>query len=154
MRFAALARNVPDMIRCASTRKAMSTSATPLLLSPAHLHALPSTDVAILDASWFMPNSERKPRDEFLSKRIPGSRYLDLDVVASHHELGLKHMMPNGRVFADACRTFFPGSYVLQHQCRRLAEKFGIEPSSHVVMFVLPTCGGNKLHHNGIHCQI
>jgi len=50
-----------------------------------------------------MPNSPRKAYDEFLTKRIPSSQYLDLDVVASPHELGLKHMMPDGRVFANAC---------------------------------------------------
>ncbi|KAG6911777.1 hypothetical protein DXG01_000023 [Tephrocybe rancida] len=50
-----------------------------------------------------MPNSPRRPREEFLSKRIPGAQFLDLDEVASPHELGLKHMMPQERVFADAC---------------------------------------------------
>jgi thiosulfate/3-mercaptopyruvate sulfurtransferase len=73
--------------------------------------------VSILDASWYMPNSPRNPADEYLSKRIPGAQYLDLDEVASPHELGLKHMMPKERLFAEAC------------------ERFGIEPSSHVVIY-------------------
>ncbi len=59
--------------------------------------------VRILDASWFMPNSPRNGKTEYLSKRIPGAQFLDLDGVASSHELGLKHMMPSGSVFADAC---------------------------------------------------
>lgn len=50
-----------------------------------------------------MPNSPRKPYEEFLAKRIPGAQFLDLDHVASSHELGLKHMMPHSQVFADAC---------------------------------------------------
>jgi thiosulfate/3-mercaptopyruvate sulfurtransferase len=83
----------------------MSTSNVPLVLSPTELHVLPASDVSILDATWFMPNSPRNARDEFLSKRIPDSQYLDLDYVASPHELGLKHMMPSARTFADACRT-------------------------------------------------
>jgi hypothetical protein len=83
----------------------MSSSPMPLLLSPTQLHdlLLSKNDVSILDASWFMPNSPRKPGSEFLSKRIPGALFLDLDQVASPHELGLKHMMPKERVFADAC---------------------------------------------------
>jgi len=50
-----------------------------------------------------MPNSPRNARNEFLQKRIPGAQYLDLDEVASTHELGLKHMMPDGETFAKAC---------------------------------------------------
>lgn len=50
-----------------------------------------------------MPNSPRKPHEEFLSKRLRGAKFLDLDEVASPNELGLKHMMPHERVFADAC---------------------------------------------------
>ncbi|KAG6902817.1 hypothetical protein C0995_011304 [Termitomyces sp. Mi166 len=64
-----------------------------------------------------MPNSPRQPRQEFISKRIPGARFLDLDEVSSPHELGLKHMMPEERVFADAC------------------EKFGIEKETYVVIY-------------------
>lgn len=50
-----------------------------------------------------MPNSPRRPSEEFQKKRIPGAQFLDLDEVASPHELGLKHMIPSGRQFADAC---------------------------------------------------
>ncbi|KAH7921144.1 Rhodanese-like protein [Leucogyrophana mollusca] len=96
----------------------------PLLLSPSDLRGLlpsrgdstPDT-VRILDASWVMPNSPRRPHEEFQKKRISGASFLDLDDVASPHELGLKHMMPTEEVFAHAC------------------EKFGISPSSHVVIY-------------------
>ena len=81
------------------------SSATPLLVSPTQLQALSPLRVSILDASWYMPNSPRNPAEEYLSKRIPGARYLNLDEVASPHELGLKHMMPKERLFADACGT-------------------------------------------------
>jgi len=64
-----------------------------------------------------MPNLPRKPYEEFLACRIRGARFLDLDHVASLHELGLKHMMPPSQVFANAC------------------ENFGIEPTSHVVIY-------------------
>ncbi|GLB36373.1 putative rhodanese-like protein [Lyophyllum shimeji] len=96
----------------------MSSTATSLLLTPEQVRTLSEEKkVSILDASWFMPNSPRQPRQEFLSKRIPAAQFLDLDEVASPHELGLKHMMPQERVFADAC------------------EQFGIEPDSHVILY-------------------
>ncbi|KAN0100906.1 Rhodanese-like domain containing protein [Tylopilus felleus] len=102
-----------------SPHRLMSTmTAAPYLLSPLGLRdAMSSGGVSLLDASWFMPNSPRRPLQEFHAKRIPGARFLDIDEVASPHELGLKHMMPSERLFADAC------------------EKLGIHPSSHVVIY-------------------
>lgn len=79
----------------------------PLLISPKELTELFRTagsaeDISVLDASWHMPNSPRNAKEEFLEKRIPGARYFDLDDVASPNELGLKHMMPTGEIFAAA----------------------------------------------------
>ena len=81
------------------------SSAVPLLLSPKEVNLLKQspTPVSILDATWFMPNVARNARDEFLSKRVPGAQFLDLDDVASFHELGLKHMMPDQKTFSQAC---------------------------------------------------
>ncbi|KAF5311807.1 hypothetical protein D9619_003323 [Psilocybe cf. subviscida] len=66
-----------------------------------------------------MVHAELSPnaKQEFLSKRIPDSLFLDLDEVADPHELGLKHMLPSREIFARAC------------------EKFGITPSTHVVLY-------------------
>lgn len=79
----------------------------PLLLSPKELTELYRTagsteDISVLDASWHMPNSPRNATEEFSKKRIPGARYFNLDDVASPNELGLKHMMPTGDIFAAA----------------------------------------------------
>jgi len=92
---------------------------TPLLLSPKQVTDLTrsSTPVTLLDSTWFMPNSPRNAKAEYLSKRIPGSQFLDLDEVASSHDLGLKHMMPDSKTFALAC------------------EKLGIAPTTHVVIY-------------------
>ena len=81
------------------------SSITPLLLSPKQVDDLTksSTPVTVLDSTWFMPNSPRNAKAEYLSKRIPGSQFLDLDEVASPHDLGLKHMMPDSKTFALAC---------------------------------------------------
>lgn len=89
--------------------KRMSSSpgtTAPLILSTAEFQRL-ETKPVLLDASWHMPASPRKPRDEFRKKRIQGaSGYLDLDEVASPNEHGFKHMMPSERVFADACGKY------------------------------------------------
>ncbi|PCH33442.1 Rhodanese-like protein [Wolfiporia cocos MD-104 SS10] len=91
--------------------------ACPLAVTPAQLRRLAPASVALLDASWHMPTSPRRPAAEFVKLRIPGARFLDLDAVASPHELGLKHMMPAPEAFAQAC------------------ESFGITPESHVVIY-------------------
>ncbi|KAF8971575.1 Rhodanese-like domain-containing protein [Flammula alnicola] len=97
------------------------SSAAPFLLSPKQVEELvvksDSTAVSLLDSTWFMPNSSRNAKQEFLSRRIDGSQFLDLDEVASSHELGLKHMMPGKRAFARAC------------------EQLGISPSTHVIIY-------------------
>ncbi|KAK0473206.1 Rhodanese-like domain-containing protein [Armillaria novae-zelandiae] len=91
---------------------ASSSNVAPLVLSPPQLREIlqSKTPVSVLDASWFMPNSPRNAKSEFIAKKIPGSQFLDLDEA-------FKHMMPTERVFADACG------------------KFGIEPASHVVIY-------------------
>lgn len=73
------------------------------LLTPAQVKALPNKSTAILDATWFMPNSPKNAREEYMKMHIPGAQYLDLDEVAAPNELGLKHMMPSGEQFAQAC---------------------------------------------------
>lgn len=79
----------------------------PLVLSPRQLADLKTNEskVVILDASWHMPNAPRNAKEEFAKRRLPAARYLDLDEVASPHELGLMHMMPPPEVFARACGT-------------------------------------------------
>lgn len=86
-------------------RRSISSSTAPLLLSPSQVRDLSKSNkpITLLDASWVMPNSPRNPYNEFLATRIPGAQFLDIDKVSSPHELGLKHMMPTERVFADAC---------------------------------------------------
>jgi thiosulfate/3-mercaptopyruvate sulfurtransferase len=82
-----------------------------------------------------MPNSPRNAHAEFLVKRLPNAQFLDLDAVAAPHELGLKHMMPEPRVFAEAMGTFqfrYPLSYLF---IALGPGRFGILPSSHVMIY-------------------
>lgn len=94
-------RSLPSVLFCRS----ISSGTAPFVLTPqlAHSFVNENKKVSFLDASWFMPDSPRRPRQEFMAKRIPGAQFLDLDEVSSPHELGLKHMMPRERAFADAC---------------------------------------------------
>jgi hypothetical protein len=86
--------NVPVSVRSFSAQHV-----APLLVNPSNV----TKDAIFVDASWHMPNSPRKAREEFLKKRLPQARFLDLDEVAKDHELGLKHMIPDPEVFAKFC---------------------------------------------------
>lgn len=88
-----------------SLNRAMSSATAPLLLTPSEIGKDRNPSRVFLDASWHMPGSPRNAREEFKQKRLPGARFLDLDEVASSHKLGLKHMMPSGSTFAQACGT-------------------------------------------------
>lgn len=130
----------------ASVLKAtLSTTArtAPYLLSPAQLRAslnqnenVKENKIVPIDASWFMPNLNppRNPKEEFEARRLPGARFLDLDEVASPNELGLKHMMPSGEVFARACGESSPILPDLGADKSMRIEGFGISPQSHVVL--------------------
>ena len=114
--------------------------ACPLVLSSKQLYDLyqsgfKNEGVSVLDASWHMPTSPRNARQEFIQKRIPGAQYLDLDEVASSHELGLKHMMPSPEVFAQACGKFIIQSLRSTHDSFICLEQLGISRDSHVVMY-------------------
>ncbi|KAG8984478.1 hypothetical protein FRB90_005304, partial [Tulasnella sp. 427] len=100
-----------------SASSRMRSSHSELVITPSQLAALPSSTTVPIDVTWFMPNVSRDPNAEFLEKRILNAQRMDLDVVASEHPLGLKHMMPTGEVFAQAC------------------EQIGVSPGSHVVLY-------------------
>ncbi|KAI1823213.1 Rhodanese-like domain-containing protein [Xylaria intraflava] len=62
-----------------------------------------STDprVVPLCASWFLPNSARTGIDVFHERRIPKSRFFDLDKVKDKHS-PYPHMLPSPKQFAQA----------------------------------------------------
>ena len=59
--------------------------------------------VAILDASWHMPDSGRNGRDEFDKSHIPGARHFDIDKVAEQ-DCDLPHMLPSAAEFSRHAR--------------------------------------------------
>ncbi|GHJ87446.1 hypothetical protein NliqN6_3848 [Naganishia liquefaciens] len=120
---------------------ARTAATVPLLINPTDLVNLPKATTKVLDVSWHMPNSARKPTPEYLAgPRIPGALRWDLDRIANpktaeasaraedepeawrvselaENILGLGHMLPGPRRFAEAC------------------SKLGIKPTDHVVVY-------------------
>ena len=62
---------------------------------------LGQADLVVIDASWHMPATGRKGRDEYLAAHIPGARFLDIDAVADTSST-VPHMLPNAADFGRA----------------------------------------------------
>jgi thiosulfate/3-mercaptopyruvate sulfurtransferase len=58
-------------------------------------------DVAIVDASAFLPTDGRDPNTEFLEAHIPGARFLDINRVADRSNPA-PHMLPSAAEFGAA----------------------------------------------------
>ncbi len=61
--------------------------------------ALGQPDVAVFDATMYLPNEPKNGRVEFAIAHIPGARYFDIDVVADQ-DSSLPHMVPTPGRFA------------------------------------------------------
>ena len=70
---------------------------------------LDDPDVAVVDASWFMPASGRSGREEYLRAHIPGARFLDIDEVSDRSNPA-PHMLPTMEDFARAMERLGIGS--------------------------------------------
>lgn len=74
-------------------------------ISPAELASqLDSSDVRVVDASWYLPADGRDPKAEFLASRIPGAQFFDIDTVADL-EHACPHMLPSEPVFTDCVHS-------------------------------------------------
>jgi thiosulfate/3-mercaptopyruvate sulfurtransferase len=58
-------------------------------------------DLAIVDASWFMPSLGRDGHAEYLAAHIPGARFLDIDAVSDRAN-PVPHMLPSAGDFGAA----------------------------------------------------
>jgi len=56
-------------------------------------------DVSFVDASWYLPAQGRNAQEEYLTMRIPGACYFDIDKIAGK-ESGLPHMLPEPAQFS------------------------------------------------------
>jgi thiosulfate/3-mercaptopyruvate sulfurtransferase len=64
-------------------------------------HNLGEPDIAIVDASAFMPSDGRDPAAEFAEAHIPGARFLDINQVADRSNPA-PHMLPSAADFGAA----------------------------------------------------
>ncbi|OAY64950.1 Thiosulfate/3-mercaptopyruvate sulfurtransferase 1, mitochondrial [Ananas comosus] len=72
------------------------------VVSAEWLHAnLKEPDVKVLDASWYMPDEQRNPLQEYQVAHIPGALFFDVDGI-SDRTTNLPHMLPSEEAFAAA----------------------------------------------------
>ncbi|XP_021299458.1 thiosulfate/3-mercaptopyruvate sulfurtransferase 2-like isoform X2 [Herrania umbratica] len=58
-------------------------------------------DIMVLDASWYMPDEQRNPIQEYQVAHIPGALFFDVDGIADR-TTKLPHMLPSEEAFAAA----------------------------------------------------
>ena len=63
-----------------------------------HLH---DADIAVIDASWYLPTMNRDGKAEYHAGHIPGAVHFDIDAVADKSS-PLPHMLPSPEDFAKA----------------------------------------------------
>lgn len=79
-----------------------SVSTSEPVVSVDWLHAnLKEPDLKVLDASWYMPDEQRNPIQEYQVAHIPGALFFDVDGIADQ-TTNLPHMLPSEQAFAAA----------------------------------------------------
>ncbi|XP_073039343.1 thiosulfate/3-mercaptopyruvate sulfurtransferase 1, mitochondrial-like [Primulina eburnea] len=79
-----------------------SLSTNEPVVSVEWLHAnIRELDWKVLDASWYMPDEQRNPLQEYQVAHIPGALFFDVDGV-SDRTSNLPHMLPSEEAFAAA----------------------------------------------------
>ena len=79
-------------------------------ISPAELASqLERSDLNVVDASWYLPADGRDPRAEFLSSRVPGAQFFDINTVADL-EHACPHMLPSEPVFTQCVQALGIGA--------------------------------------------
>lgn len=58
-------------------------------------------NLAIVDASWYLPAQNRNGHEEYQSSRIPGAQYFNIDQI-SDTDSSLPHMLPTAEQFGAA----------------------------------------------------
>jgi len=76
----------------------------PLIDTAAVQDRLGDPALIVLDASWYLPNSDRNAHAEYLAGHLPAARFFDLDA-ASDHATPLPHMLPTSSAFEAEARA-------------------------------------------------
>lgn len=91
----------------------MHTETFPPLISAESLASrLNDPDIAVLDATFFLPNQGRDATQEYLGAHLPCARFFDIDAVADHAS-ALPHMLPSEGFFAEAVGKLGIGNHAL-----------------------------------------
>ncbi len=69
---------------------------------------LDSSQIRVLDASWYLPNMYRNPIAEYEKKHIPNARFFDIDDISDHRS-DLPHMVPPVEKFMSKVRKLGVG---------------------------------------------
>jgi len=69
---------------------------------------LPDPDLRILDASWYLPTSDRDPVAEYDAAHIPGARFFHIDEISDQRS-DLPHMAPPVEKFISRMRAMGVG---------------------------------------------
>ncbi|KAB2048855.1 hypothetical protein ES319_A13G138300v1 [Gossypium barbadense] len=89
-------------IETRSNYSTQSLSTNDPVVSVDWLHAnLREPDLKVLDASWYMPDEQRNPIQEYQVAHIPGALFFDVDGI-SDRTTKLPHMLPSEEGFAVA----------------------------------------------------
>ncbi|HEY0214568.1 MAG TPA: 3-mercaptopyruvate sulfurtransferase [Paenirhodobacter sp.] len=87
----------------------MTTDDPKTLVSTAWLEThLQDPDLRILDASWFMPGSDKDAKAAFRQAHIPGARFFDIDEISDTRST-LPHMAPPPEKFISRLRAMGVG---------------------------------------------
>ncbi len=73
---------------------------SPFVVTPQWLaEQLERPDIAIVDASWYLPDMKRDAKAEYVAEHIPGAMFFDIDAIADKSS-ALPHMLPSAEEFA------------------------------------------------------
>ena len=65
---------------------------------------LKNPNVRIIDASWYLPDMNRNPKEEYDKQHIPGARFFDIDEICDPQS-ELPHMVPSPEKFVSRIRA-------------------------------------------------
>jgi thiosulfate/3-mercaptopyruvate sulfurtransferase len=65
-------------------------------------------DLRVLDASWYLPGSDRAAKAEYAAAHIPGARFFDIDEISDQRS-ALPHMAPPPEKFISRMRAMGVG---------------------------------------------
>ena len=108
--MSAIALPNADSLPLLHTRENLKMPESDTFISPAELASqLERSDLNVVDASWYLPADGRDPRAEFLSSRVPGAQFFDIDTVADL-EHACPHMLPSEPVFTQCVQALGIGA--------------------------------------------